>query len=205
MSNAPIALLACPPDLDHPQVALGWLPPPTSGFVAIVATAVKVGRPTGVQALNLAVGYPADLVRIESLEAILYPYRGRSAMAADGVVLFALRQLLRTREDIAQVAILREALRGDPACLKPAFAAQDRPFAQHVEDPRVILFDRQQRGADLALALAVDTVLTGAAHAIDQGSLAALVEEAQAVALLPACQYLVATPEQAGQANLDLY
>lgn len=195
MSDATIALLACPPDLSEAEEAIGWLPAPIPGFRRILAVNQKVKVPAGVETLNLMAGYPSELARIESHRAMLGFHIDFANGAADSLALFALRQLLRANEPLSRVALVRKPFALAPACLEPAFARQDRPFARLVQDPGVILFDRCQTGADLALSLALDTALSGAVYALATGQLEELLEHAQEVALSASFRNFVETTD----------
>jgi hypothetical protein len=167
-------------------MAYAWLPTAAPDVRRVVAVAGRAKPPRGIEKLNLAANYPAELARIQSLAAMAQADRLGLVQASDSLALFSLRQLLAARSEIARVALLRGAMTAETACLAPAFAAQSQPFAQLAEDPAIILFDRTRNGADLALTLAFDTVLSGAIYGMGNATLADLLEEAQQTARSPA-------------------
>ena len=206
MSDAPITLLACPVEASKPQAAFDWFPTSLSSFRSVVIVAAKVQPPAGIKKINIASDYPAELARIESLAAITGAYDCGLMAAPASMVLFGLSRLLELHPETVRVALLCEKMMADPACLEPAFAAQDRPFQQLAHDPAVILFDRSQYRADLALSLALETVLSGAIYALGETtSLVGLIEKAQEIAKSAPMEHLAAGEARTAISGVEVY
>lgn len=166
MSEATLALLACPQDPGNPEVAFDWLPDKVGADVRrFLAVTTKTKAPKGVLVINLNAQYPAELARIESQAAIIGAGEMVRAQTCDSYALFSLQRLITSHPEITRVALVRGRMAVEPGELLQAFAAQDQPFCPSAQDPAVILFDRNQAGADLVLSLALEIALSGAIYA----------------------------------------
>ena len=183
MSDAVIALLVCPHDPSNPETAFDWFPSEDeAGVRPFLSTTKKTTAPKGIQVLNLAAGYPAALARIESLAAMIGANEEAMASTSDSYALFSLWQLIVTYSEITQVALVRCEMAADLGELSQAFGSLDAPFHSLVHAPGIILFDRGQTGADLALLLAIDAALSGAIYSHNWSTLPTLLEESQQAA-----------------------
>lgn len=183
MSETATACLVCPPDPSNPETALDWLPSENIRAVQLfLAVSTKTKVPKGFQVINLIAGYPAALARIESLAAVNKASETATTQASDSFALFSLWRLFVTHPEITRVALVRGETTVDLEVLSGAFSDLSVPFCTLAQDPSIILVDRGQECADLALLLALDTALSGAVYSQKGYLLQMLLEDAQRAA-----------------------
>lgn len=167
MSESPIALLACPDDPDHPELSMNWFPSSLdASFQCFLAVTTKTSTPKGIQVLNLSANYPAPLARIESIAAVTGARQLGLPHLAASLLLLSLEKLMVTYPDVSRVVLLRGALAVDPVSLPAAFAEMSGSFTMLADNPANIMYDRHGLGAALAMALAMDTVMSGALYGL---------------------------------------
>jgi hypothetical protein len=168
LSDEVITLLACPLDIELPESALGWFPDDSMDLELsrFVAATNKTSVPKGTHFLNLSAGYPEGLARIESNAFVSGVAHLEHSPARHSLAIYSLKRLLESHANRKLVALLLGPLTFDLNCLPDFFDQMGNPFGMLSDNRDVILFNGNKPDADLAIALAMDLVVSGAIYGI---------------------------------------